>query len=76
MHKIVTKNESILTLKFPDLRYIHIQLYERRRKVAKRNELQYWDQIGPQYMSEESTVEDEEVFVRKHTPIWRSSGKP
>ena len=28
-------------------------------------------------MSEESTVEEEgDVFIRKHTPIWRSNGKP
>ena len=39
----------------------HIQLYERRRKQAKKNEIQYWDEITPQYMSEESTVEDDEV---------------
>lgn len=37
--------------------------------------MQYWSEIGPGHMSEESTVEDDnDVYIRKHTPHWRSSG--
>lgn len=56
--------------------YTYLKLLERRKKHAKTTELKYWDQLGPEYMSEESTVEDEgDVFIKKHTPVWRSDGK-
>ena len=57
--------------------YTSLKLLDRRKKHAKTAELKYWDELGPEYMSEESTVEEDgDVFIKKHTPIWRSDGKP
>ena len=54
--------------------YTSLKLLDRCKKHAKMVVLKYWDELGPEYMSEEGTVE--EVFIKKYTPIWRSDGKP
>ena len=37
--------------------YTSLKLLDRRKKHAKTAELKYWDELGPEYMSKESTVE-------------------
>ena len=52
------------------------QLFERRAKHVKANEKSKWDQLTPDFMSEESDGEDEEgsTHLVLHKPEWRSDG--
>lgn len=55
--------------------HVSLQLYDRCRKHANQEELQYWDIIDYTFMSEESTTEqdgDDEPVITGHTPVWRS----
>lgn len=52
-----------------------LQLYHRRDKVIRSDEDQIkrlWEQIGPQYMTEESS--DEEGAMKLHHLQWESDG--
>ena len=64
--------------------YVHLyvyvlplQLYDRRSKYLKENELRRWKEINFQCMSEESAHEDEngDRFMMRHSHSWRSDCK-
>ena len=53
--------------------YIYtLQLFQRRAKYVRDNEREHWNQLTPDFMSEESDGDDEEFVV--HKPGWRSEG--
>ena len=48
------------------------QLFQRRAKYVRDNERKWWNQLTPDFMSEESDGDDKEFVV--HKPEWRSEG--
>ena len=56
--------------------HAYLQLYHRRDKVIRRDEERIrtlWDQIGPLYMTEESS-DDEGESIKLHHLQWESDG--
>ena len=56
--------------------YYGFQLYNRRAKALKGDkENFYWNQIDHQFMSNESSDDDDgTIFYKVHKPSWRSQG--
>lgn len=51
-----------------------MQLFDRRKRCVQGSEQPWWDQLSLEYMSFESS-DDEESVIRVHSLPWRSKSK-
>ena len=53
---------------------LYLQKFENRKSVILSDELQYWDDLSLEFMTEESDDEDDFNCIIEHKLPWRSTG--